>query len=478
VVYPQNTPPAFPRLEPDPKALEYYRLGRQNSGYSWTELAEISLWASTGEPSLTGMERIRAAVETLKNSPNLPASDREKAEFILDFMHSNFLRSYSLYQTRVDTIFTNGRFNCVSSAVLYVILCESSGINTSGVITRDHALVTVHVNGEDIDVETTNRYGFDPGSRKDFHDQFGRLTGFTYVPARNYRDRQTIGKIELISLILNNRIAELERANRYAEAVPLAVDRTALLFGDALAVNTAENASASLFEDPRKNLMDRLLNYGAALLRANREEDCLNWTVIASSRFPDIERWQELSMAAVNNRIARFIREGRTGDARNFLESHRTLLTDSGYAQLNGVLLDSELLRRANQISAAADGEAVVSAIEQARNSGALAERRAGELITFAVLKTASLYAPARNWREAIRYLESVLARFGANRDIEQALQTYMGNLAADYHNRFAAEWNRRNYDEAERILNEALTEFPNNRQLLSDRETVNRRRN
>ncbi|MDR3020975.1 MAG: hypothetical protein LBU66_08785, partial [Treponema sp.] len=121
---------AFPRIEPDPKAQEFFILGRQNNGlntnpasdqtnYSWKDFAEISLWAS-GDSSAANLQKIIDMVETLKNSNNFPVSEKEKAEFILTFLHTNILKSYSLYQTRIDTVFSNGRFNCVSSAVLYM----------------------------------------------------------------------------------------------------------------------------------------------------------------------------------------------------------------------------------------------------------------------------------------------------------------------------------------------------------------------
>jgi hypothetical protein len=480
----QNRPPSFPRLEPDPKALEFYSLGARASGYTWAEYAQISLWASGDNPTAT-LDRIRAAADALNSSRELPTDRREKAEFVLTYMHSNILRSYSLYQTRVDTIFSNGRYNCVSSAVLYMILCESAGINTSAVVTRDHAFVIVHIDDQNIDVETTNRYGFDPGSRREFHDNFGTLTGFTYVPAHNYRDRRTISKIELISLIFINRIADHERQNHYADSVPVAIDRAALLLGAGYSSTSQIDNSESLFEDPRKVVMDRLFNYGASLLRANREEDGILWATAASARYANSERWQEFFEAAVNNRIARFLKERdvNVGAARNFLEDKKNILTAVNYAQLDTIIVDAELLKRANQIRGAGDGDAVISDTLNARENGRLPERRANELIVYAVQKTASVLcaAPARDWRAAINYIEAFISRFGerlgANRELDQALRTYRGNLATDYHNRFAAEWNRRNYDEAERILNEGLAEFPDNRQLLTDRETVNRNR-
>jgi len=463
---------AFPRLEPDPKALEYYRLSGRDHDYSWTELAEISLWAS-GDYSVSNLEKICAAAETLNNSPAYPEAAKEKAEFILGFMHKNLLKSYSLNQTRIGVLLSNGRFNCVSSAALYMILCKSAGLRVSGVMTKDHAFTTIHIGESDIDVETTNPYGFDPGNRKEFSNQFGKVTGFAYVPARNYRDRQTISQIELVSLILNNRIADLESRGNYAEAVPAAVDRVALLMGDTL----AEKSYGPIFESPLKDLMDRLFNYGANLLKADREEDCLAWAAAASSMYPDERRWQEFILVAANNRVMRYVKAGKTADAKKFLEGQKTLINQANYAQLELTLIDAELLDSARKIRTAADGDAVVNAIDQARSSGKIGEKRAAEMLTFAVQKTTSILsaAPARDWRAAAAYIEGVLARFGANRELEQTLKTYRDNIATDFHNRFAAAWNKKNFDEAKRILDDGLAEFPNDRQLLSDRAATNR---
>jgi len=464
----------FPRLEPDPKAVQFFRPGRQNNSYTWLELAEISLWAS-GDTSASNLEKIRQTVIALNNSRDLPASKKEKAEYILTYLHRNILRTYSLNQARVDTIFTNGRYNCVSSAVLYMILCKAAGIEVSGVLTRVHAFVTVHIDGEDIDVETTNRYGFNPGNKKEFHDQFGRTTGFSYVPVQNYRDRRTISQIELISEILITRISEHEKQNLYSDAVPLAIDKAFLLLGDSLTSDS--DYFEEFFKDPRKDLMESLFNYGTWLLRTNREEDCLRWTEVSALRYPD-NRWQEFNKSAVNNRVARFVRENKIPEAREFLENKRNILSIENYIQIDSVVMDAELLKRANQITTTAEGDAVISEIEQMRKNGKMNERRAVEIRTLAIQKTAIVISSqGSNWRVAIHYIENALSEYGTNQTLEQSLRLYQNNLAGDYHNRFAAEWNSKNYDEAERILSEGLAEFPNNRQLLADKDLVNKSR-
>jgi hypothetical protein len=467
---------AFPRIAPDSKALDYHRMGGQ-SGYSWQELAEISLWSS-GDASLSGMEKIKTIITALSAAINPAVSDKEKAEFILNYMHKNVLKSYSLYQTRLDTLLSNGRYNCVSSAVLYVILCKSAGINTSGVITKDHAFAMVHVSERDIDVETTNPYGFDPGNRKEFHDSSGKITGFAYVPPSNYRSRRTISQIELVSLILNNRAGDYERANNFAGSVPLAVDRAALLLGGSYALISEIPASDFLFTDPRRDFMDRLLNYGASLLKGGKEDECIRWAVFVSSTYPDVDRWRELFLAAANNRIARFIKEKKIPDAYNFLENQKTHISEADYARLDALIVDADLLNRANNFKTAAEADEIISGIERERKGGRLDEKRASELITYVIQRTAQSLcaAPLRDWRAAVRYLENAISKYGANRELEQSLRTYNGNLAADYHNRFASEWNRKNFEEAERVLDEGLAEFPDDRQLLNDKRTLAKR--
>jgi tetratricopeptide (TPR) repeat protein len=473
----------FPRIEPDSLALEYARKA-QDGGYSPMDLAEISFWASGG--SLSGrasyMEQIRTAADEMGLSPDFPEPERDRAEYLLAFIHKKFLKTYSHHQTRIDTLLANGRYNCVSSAVLYMVFALYAGLDVSGVMTKDHAFVTVRIGGDSIDVETTNSWGFDPGKRREFHDQFGKLTGFAYVPARNYRERTAISPIELVSLIFSNRISELESGRRFSEAVPLAVDRAALLANVSNGaapggVNTGDSPDL-LFENPRREMMNRIFNYGAFLLNSGKEDDCLGWAEFASPRYPDEKRWQEFVMTAVNNRIQKLAKAGQFAAAREFLERQKTRVSPENYALLDSMLADTELFSGASKIRGAAEGDRILAAIEQARAGRQIDEKRAQELAVFAVQKTAAALsaAPRRDWLAAIDYIEKALARFGAIRELETSLHNYRTNRAVDFHNRFASAWNKRNYGEAERILNEGLTEFPDNKQLLADKKMTESR--
>jgi hypothetical protein len=457
--------PQFPALDPDPKALEY--AGRE--GYSWQDLGDIALWASVvgsqGAPgSAPETELIRAAVAELLAMPDLGEDPKSRGEAVLTFIHRRFLKGYTENQTRVDEIFRTGRYNCVSSAALYAVFAVAAGLDVRGVMTRDHAFVTVNTGSELIDVETTNAIGFDPGNRKEFHDGFGKLTGYAYVPARNYRDRSDISQLELMSLILGNRIAELERRNRFSEAVPLAVNRAALLKG------RPNPASSPFFTDPQQDLTERLRNYGSSLIKAGQEDAALQWAALASARYPDNEGWQEFIYAALNNLVVKHIRARRLAEARAALEANAGALSAPNAMRLEATVADAELMQRATAVWNN-DGEAqtLLLSIEEALGRGALNEPRARELRNFVILKEGERLAASGGPAEAISSIEAALARYGRDAQLENAARVYRNNRVAELHNAFADLFNRGDYDGAARLIRAALEEFPGNRSLVQD---------
>jgi tetratricopeptide (TPR) repeat protein len=454
----------FPDLRAESWALDYARR-EASRPYSWEEMAEAALRASGAEDGAAGrfMARLRSAAAELAQSPALPANARDRGEFLLSFLHGSLLKTYSELQTRMDELLTNGRYNCVSSSVLYLILGSSLGLEVRGVMTRDHAFVTVLAGDETIDVETTNPYGFDPGSRKEFHDNFGRLTGFAYVPARNYRDRVSLSPLELISLILSNRIVNMEAQRRYADAVPLAVTRARLL-------SLRKNPVVSpFFADPEQDARDRIYNFGISLVRAGREEDALRWAALASEQFPGEAYWEEFISTAVNNLMIKLIRNRRLDDARSLLSAQAPALGSGSFARLNLQITDAELVQRSAQIRTLEDAEACIQAVNYAETSTGLPRARAEEMRTVILIRKGEILAASRGLQEAVSFLEDAILQYGRNSRLDEALQVFRSNRVAEVHNQFAGLFNRGAYDEALRILREGLEEFPNNRQLRAD---------
>jgi hypothetical protein len=188
------------------------------------------LFSDTPESELPAFElKLESLVGKMRDRLAPGAGSRQQAEGALAFMHEEILNRYDEKQTRLDLLIEGGQFNCVSSGVLYAILVKALGQKVWGVRTADHAFCRVDTGEGVFDVETTSPFGFDPGKRQQFTDNFGRVTGYTYVPPSNYRDRRDIGERELLALILFNRTAFLSELRSYAQAVSPAVDAYALL---------------------------------------------------------------------------------------------------------------------------------------------------------------------------------------------------------------------------------------------------------
>jgi hypothetical protein len=473
----QGSRTAFPSLDAAPVSYQYARRLARNGSTYWQDLAEAALWASSlnagpgaEEKAAAYINRIRSAAAEL--AADLPADPKEKGEYVLVFLHKHFLKSYSEYQTRVDEIFVSGRYNCVSSAVLYMVLGLSAGLDINGVMTKDHAFVTVNTGTERVDVETTNRYGFDPGNRKEFHDAFGKATGFAYVPAKNYRDRAEISGLELVSLILSNRISVLEKGNRYAEAVPLAINRAALLSEEDTPPDGSQN-KAELFEDPQRDMMNRIFNLGAYLLKTGKEDDAVSWAEYAGSRFPDPQRWQEFIKAAVNNKLVKLIRTKKTAEARAGLTSLKPRLSADNYNALDSMVLEAEAADMVNGIRNPGDVEAALAFLSRSWEKLPVQGRE--EMRTTAVLKEAERIGRSKDWTGGMAWLNAAMEQYGKNSRFESAFRTFRQNRVGELHNTFAALFNKRDYAGAKDVVEKALVEFPGERQLVQDLTLVNK---
>ena len=178
------------------------------------EFIEASLYFSgVGKDQIPSyLDKYRKIIRGFKEETEteMPASDKEKGELLLRYLHENVFTEYREYVTSMDILLDKGYFNCVSSGILYYAAAEASGLRAEGVLTSDHAFCRVSTENGMVDVETTTVYGFNPGEKKDFSDSFGK-TGFVYTPPGNYSKRKQIGKKDFLALILQNRIAALQK---------------------------------------------------------------------------------------------------------------------------------------------------------------------------------------------------------------------------------------------------------------------------
>lgn len=77
--------------------------------------------------------------ETLSSKKYKKNDEAEKAERILLLMYDTLLKTYQEDKTTIGILFEEGEYNCVSSAVLFLALGKSQGLDVRGQKTTEHA---------------------------------------------------------------------------------------------------------------------------------------------------------------------------------------------------------------------------------------------------------------------------------------------------------------------------------------------------
>lgn len=153
-----------------------------------------------------------------------PIEQQKKfAELLNVQLHNFFFKEYKADSDNFLEIVDYGRYNCVSSSILYVLLLSYFGVKAMPVQTTEHVFVVVYFpDGTTVDVETTNAYGYDPGKKKEVLDELGKVTGFSYVKQKDYKNRFNISLKSLLLLPVHNRSAYFTKIGNHQAALRLA----------------------------------------------------------------------------------------------------------------------------------------------------------------------------------------------------------------------------------------------------------------
>lgn len=378
------------------------------------------------------------------------------AEELLHFMHERLLKRYYTVQTRLDVLLDRGDYNCVSSAVLYMILTRYHDVHVQGIQTRDHAFCIIPGGdrGLGIDVETTSEWGFNPGEKKEFSSSFADRTGFVYVPPGNYRERQLMGDRDMAGLILQNRIVELQRRNLHVDALTLGADRFVLTGS----------------EQARKDYYDTIQNAAAYYNGQRRYDDASELLDKAESglgTLPDFlfdTRSQILYNAAA--------------DAlnRNDIASAESILEDrfDSFSGDERALLEQQIRIRSLEIRAKESfSYDLISEIGRAADEGILTENRAASLAAFHFSREAERLTRDKEYRRAYEFLIDVPSWLSRDREYRRILAMVEENWAIDYHNRIVSLINQHDKEGARRLLEEALRNLPDSRILKDDKRRL-----
>lgn len=432
--------------------------------------ARIALIASGADENRTA--ELEAKLESLAGDLGSelermqPADNAAAADIILTFLYSRVLSRYSEFQTRVDEALLRGTYNCVSSAVLFTWFAKTAGLPTEAVETPDHAFCTIEQNGKRIDVETTNPYGVDPGSKRELPSGDPSAKTWVIVPQTKYRNRKTATELRLLALIFSNRIAELEKKSRFVEAVPLAVDMTHLENGWTDQAGSTGGRTAGSW------LSERFLNYAVQLSRQKRGGEGLEFIRKVKAAWGDSPQYADYALSVVGDDLNALMKKGFYDEAEALIERTTDLVRESDFADMRRGLAFNRLNAAIGAPgTGAASGDAALARIldDIAKAAGILGEKDAATLAGYAWLTAADERARQGTWLEAARTADRGLASLPGHGDLTAARKAYRDNYAIEIHNRAAAEFNKGNKNGMRKIIEEGLAEVPESALLKND---------
>ena len=384
----------FPRLTPEDYILP---IRRNYQEYTPLELAEASFILSglpeeKTDPYIRETEQLISDFRQFLAEKENPSSRYRQGGLILDFLHQTIFKNYDEYQTRTDRVLESGIYNCVSSAVFYAVLGQAIGLQVDTVNTDDHVFCAVGTEEGRIDVETTSPYGFHPGTKREFSDSFGK-TGFTYVPPGNYAKREPGDMLTLLSFILQNRIAELQRQKRYFESVGLAVDRYALL-GDNKAYNL---------------MLTEFVNYAASLNTAGEYAEGIMFLRWAEERYNAGDAFEDIYATLANNLTIRLTDNGRYDTSKSYIDEWQDAgVISSAYArELMVLVFDRKAYTAVNSMEPAEAENVLDSLYEEEK----LEKERYEEFIVFLYGKQAEDAGKTRQWLKAADIMEQAIEK-------------------------------------------------------------------
>ncbi len=358
-----------------------------------------------------------------------------KGEKLLHAMHTAFfaggdsrrdtelVEGYDSDQSQVSAIFRNGRFNCISSAILYIILARYLDLQVEGVATAHHAFIQIRgENGRVIEVETTSKQGYGlTHDAKFYRNHFIRFSISRNLAVPTYEDylkRRVLPPYRFIAENMNHQHTAKKRmkpSDRHRLFEMMGYLDAETVTSQLIRLTALSNTCVRLLGQASTTDAERMM---AALSPVLRHVKSRAW--IRQTRQPDIAKiWERIS-------------------ALHLIQGH--------------------LLMKADRYIAARDQYA--SALKWANGERLQKQARAGQL-------KSQGYGAFRNhhWEAAVQAYQLLLPLLGAS-DHKQAA-SIRENIAAAYWNWAKREGDNGNWLKAARHYG-AVADWTRNRNMAA----------
>lgn len=424
------------------------------------------------------LNKFRDLEKTLSAKENKKNGETEKAERILLLMFDTLLKTYREEKTTIGILFEKGEYNCVSSAVLFLALAKSQGLDVRGQKTTEHAFCRLYrkSNGK-IDsyvVETTNPYGFDPGTRKKIEDA-GNYLKYVYVPKINYSGQREVNDLYLCGLAASNLCSLAMKKNDYERAIPLAYGL--FLLRDYFWEEDIKEVE-SLFSGACNN-------YIFYLQSRNEYEESLDFMngLNLHKEIPELDSLKESMEMAFENYFFEKIRKKDFAGAGDFLKTKNRFVSDSFLKKMEKewwiykIQEDMKPVTEKDCPENTLDEKLSYLSEIQAGLAKELQVKEINSKITewkeYIWQKKIINSARKEDFHSALDMAERALEEVGESPELNKLKGQVLKNYEAAVHNKFAVFFNSSKYNEAEKTIKEGILLYPESKIFKKDLELL-----
>ena len=450
---------------------------KNNSSLSADEVFELSLLFSEcplesdeGERCLEQFARLKQKVSA---ADFMSLEPEERGRAVLKLLYQDYLKTYNFNQTRTNVALETGVYNCVSSALLYMAVAKAAGLEVRGQKTSEHAFCTVYIPSgtgaksnqyKKIDVETTNPYGFNPGSKETMENE-DKIQGYYIVPKRYYSNRQEVSDKVFTGLIAGNLCAAYIERENYQKAIPLGAARYELV----------QNEQTKPVTQVRRDFDILASNYVNVEVESGQIFDSyIDWFVLFIERWGMTEYLQKNMDNSFNNLLVYCFDEKNYELAVAAYEKNKPYISKNQDSKVSDFLADILV----SSVIEGKTAEEQIEQIDQLLSQGTLEpaqEKRVLVYLENAWLSILNTCMTERTYGTGYQKSCEALERLPESTKITKMQKSFYENCIAIIHNNFAKQANAGYLDDARRVLEAGMQVFPDDKTLNADLATLNK---
>lgn len=452
-----------------------FKTNINSTTYTADEVFESALLFSECERNSEVWNRCWQKFNTIKQTvtstefQNL--SEEERGRAILKYLFRDFLKVYNLDQTKIDTALETGKYNCVSSAILYMAAAKAAGLNVCGQTTTQHAFCSIYVPNtsptkagqsqfKKIDVETTNPYGFNPGSKEEIENE-NEIKQYYVVPKKYYSNRKEVSDGIFTGLIAGNLTSFYIKSGNYHKAIPLGAARW----------YAVKNESAKSTTSVRNEFDILAANYvNLPPQSAAAYSSIIDWFLEFINYWGITEFLQKNLDTSVINLFVLCLQEKNYQLAQICYEKYKTKISQGQQiTKAEEILTDIIITNQTENLTTEQKIAETNRLLSTEDFSSPARQKRAQLHLESFWLENLNEFMNSRDYEAGYNKASLALEALPKSSKIKTMQNSFYKNYIAVIHNNFARLANSGDYAAALSVLQEGMQKFPNDKTLKKD---------